>query len=87
MRLSVLRANKYTGENVEILRQDIPKPMGIVAVSPQDVVCTTNPCNILNGGCQDICIFNEHKQIVCECGPDKSTLSDGQCVSKSKLEG
>ncbi|XP_021948531.2 low-density lipoprotein receptor-related protein 1 isoform X4 [Folsomia candida] len=86
VRLSVLRANKYTGENVEILRQDIPKPMGIVAVSPQDVVCTTNPCNILNGGCQDICIFNEHKQIVCECGPDKSTLSDGQCVSKSKLE-
>jgi low-density lipoprotein receptor-related protein 1 (alpha-2-macroglobulin receptor) len=43
VRLSVMRANKYTGENVEQLRKEIPKPMALIAVAPQDLVCETNP--------------------------------------------
>lgn len=69
---------------------DIMKPMGIVAVSPQDVACTSNPCNFMNGGCQDqdICVYNENYEVVCECGPGKIKQSaDGQCVMKSSVEG
>jgi hypothetical protein len=37
--LSVLRANKYNADDVVVLRKDIPKPMGIVAVSNQTITC------------------------------------------------
>lgn len=36
---AVLRADKYTGENVVWLRRDVDKPMGIVAIANN-----TNDC-------------------------------------------
>lgn len=37
------------------MRQNIVRPMGIVAVSEEQTSCPTNPCRNLNGGCEDIC--------------------------------
>jgi len=78
--LSVLRASKYAVEDVQILRKDIPKPMGIVAVSQQTDICSANPCNILNGGCTDLCKINEYSHPVCYCGLGKILMDDGRCV-------
>jgi len=46
--LSILRANKNNGEDVIVLRKDIPKPMGIVAVSNQTFTCKLIYLNELN---------------------------------------
>jgi len=40
--LSVLRANKNNADDVVVLRKDIPKPMGIIAVGNQTVSCKWN---------------------------------------------
>jgi low-density lipoprotein receptor-related protein 1 (alpha-2-macroglobulin receptor) len=80
VQLSIMRANKYTGEDVKVLRKDIPKPMAIVAVASQEEVCTSNPCKILNGGCTDLCVLDEHAKVQCRCSPGKVLLSDGRCT-------
>ena len=36
---AVIRANKYTGEDVVWLRKEVPRPMGIIAVAND-----TNDC-------------------------------------------
>lgn len=36
---AVIRANKYTGEDVYWLRKDVPRPMGIVAVHDDTAKC------------------------------------------------
>ncbi|CAG7828356.1 unnamed protein product [Allacma fusca] len=81
--LSVLRANKHTGDDVVVLRKDIPKPMGIVAVANQTEVCIANPCNILNGGCSDICSLDENRNVKCTCGHNK-VLVEGRCIIDAK---
>ena len=78
---SVLRANKHTGDDVVVLRKDIQKPMGIVAVSNQTVSCVANPCNILNGGCSDVCSVGDDGKVKCSCGKDK-VMVDDRCVAK-----
>ncbi|KAI9558491.1 hypothetical protein GHT06_015278 [Daphnia sinensis] len=40
---AVLRANKYTGEDVVWLRKEVPRPMGIVAVHNTTYDCSANP--------------------------------------------
>ena len=66
---SVIRVNKYTGEDMEILRQNVPRPMSLVAVSNQSLECENNPCSVLNGGCEDICTLKKgHVQCACKEG-------------------
>lgn len=44
---AVLRADKYTGENVAWLRKDIKRPMGIVAISNNTNECIITSNNLL----------------------------------------
>jgi len=74
-----MRANKYTGEDVKVLRKDIPKPMAIVAVASQEDVCSQNPCKVLNGGCADVCQLDERGKVVCHCSSGKKEI-DGRCI-------
>jgi hypothetical protein len=39
---AVIRANKYTGEDVVWLRKEVPRPMGIIAVAND-----TNDCELI----------------------------------------
>lgn len=60
---AVLRANKYTGEDVVWLRKEVPRPMGIVAVHNTTYDCSANPCRALNGGCEDLCRLDEFAKV------------------------
>ncbi len=64
---AVIRINKYTGEDVTWLKKDIPRPMSLVAVGNGSSVCLKNPCDTLNGGCEDLCTVDERGRIACQC--------------------
>ncbi|KAI5726754.1 hypothetical protein M8J76_007920 [Diaphorina citri] len=75
---AVLRANKYTGEEVYTLRKNIRRPMGIVAISDNLDACAKTPCRHLNGNCDDICKLDETGQVVCSCFTGKVLMEDNR---------
>ncbi|XP_039297964.1 low-density lipoprotein receptor-related protein 1 [Nilaparvata lugens] len=77
---AVIRANKYTGEEVTILRRDIPRPMAIVAVANDTDDCFSNPCRQHNDGCSDICRLTADGHSYCECGKDRVLTDAKNCV-------
>ncbi|RZF40959.1 hypothetical protein LSTR_LSTR013214 [Laodelphax striatellus] len=77
---AVIRANKYTGEEVTILRRDIPRPMGIVAVANDTDDCFSNPCRQHNDGCSDICRLTADGHSYCECRKDRVLTDAKNCV-------
>ncbi|XP_077997711.1 prolow-density lipoprotein receptor-related protein 1-like [Glandiceps talaboti] len=87
VRRAVIRVNKYTGEEVTVLRGSIAQqPMGIIAVANDTEDCESNLCRKLNGGC-DIharCDTDERGNVLCNCTTDGYQLVDNtRCV----LEG
>ena len=42
---AVVRVNKYTGEDLTMLRTSIPRPMSIIAIANQSLTCQDNPCS------------------------------------------
>lgn len=76
---SVVRANKYTGTDVVRLRKDIGKPMGIVAVQNTTKSCSASPCEVLNGGCEDVCNVVKG-QIKCECTQGNLSPDGRSCI-------
>ncbi|XP_047488646.1 low-density lipoprotein receptor-related protein 1-like [Penaeus chinensis] len=75
---AVVRANKYTAEDVVKLRTGVTRLMGIVAVANDTNDCDASPCRVLNGGCEDICTLDERAQVVCRCSPGRMLLADGR---------
>ncbi|XP_075238130.1 LDL receptor protein 1 isoform X2 [Lycorma delicatula] len=81
---AVIRANKYTGEDIVWLRKDITRPMGIVAIANDTNDCFSNPCRVLNGGCEDQCSLEANGHQFCSCYPGRILLSDGKrCATKT----
>ncbi|TNM89007.1 hypothetical protein fugu_005261 [Takifugu bimaculatus] len=80
VRRAVLRANKYTGGDMKVLRADIPQqPMGIVAVANDTNSCEFSLCRINNGGCQDLCLLTSEGRVNCSCRGDRKLLEDNTC--------
>ncbi|XP_037511191.1 low-density lipoprotein receptor-related protein 1 [Rhipicephalus sanguineus] len=80
---AVLRANKHTGADVVVLRKNVVRPMGIIAVANDTNDCTLSPCSTLNGGCEDQCVVATNGTIYCQCFPGRSLMSDGRrCAVK-----
>uniref|UniRef100_A0A8D0ALX9 LDL receptor related protein 1 n=1 Tax=Sander lucioperca TaxID=283035 RepID=A0A8D0ALX9_SANLU len=82
VRRAVLRADKYTGGDMKVLRADIPQqPMGIVAVANDSNSCEFSPCRTNNGGCQDLCLPTSDGRVNCSCRGDRQLLGDSTCSS------
>lgn len=65
---AVMRANKYSGTDVAYLRRGVERGMGIVAVQNTTRECAANGCQVLNGGCEDVCTVLPSTGVVrCEC--------------------
>ncbi|XP_050691158.1 prolow-density lipoprotein receptor-related protein 1-like isoform X1 [Eriocheir sinensis] len=75
---AVVRANKFTGEDVVKLREGMEQLMGIVAVANDTNSCDASPCRIYNGGCEDVCQQDERAQVQCLCNPGRTLLPDGR---------
>ncbi|XP_072349712.1 low-density lipoprotein receptor-related protein 1-like [Scyliorhinus torazame] len=80
VRRAVLRADKYTGGHLRVLRADIPQqPMGIIAVANDTNNCKLSPCKVLNGGCQDLCLLTPEGRVNCSCRGGRMLLDDFTC--------
>ncbi|XP_017271351.1 low-density lipoprotein receptor-related protein 1 isoform X3 [Kryptolebias marmoratus] len=81
VRRAVLRADKYTGGDMKVLRADIPQqPMGIVAVANDTNSCEFSLCRFNNGGCQDLCLLTSEGRVTCSCRGDRKLLEDNTCT-------
>uniref|UniRef100_A0A673BTW4 Low density lipoprotein receptor-related protein 1Aa n=1 Tax=Sphaeramia orbicularis TaxID=375764 RepID=A0A673BTW4_9TELE len=82
VRRAVLRADKYTGGDMKVLRADIPQqPMGIVAVANDTNSCEFSQCRVNNGGCQDLCLLTSEGRVNCSCRGDRKLLDDNTCIA------
>uniref|UniRef100_A0A669F8X1 LDL receptor related protein 1 n=1 Tax=Oreochromis niloticus TaxID=8128 RepID=A0A669F8X1_ORENI len=82
VRRAVLRAEKYTGADMKVLRADIPQqPMGIVAVANDTNSCEFSMCRVNNGGCQDLCLLTSEGRVNCSCRGDRKLLEDNTCIA------
>lgn len=76
---AVVRVNKYSGVDVTWIRKDIGRLMGIVAVQNSSIECDANPCQVLNGGCEDSCFVIDRK-IKCECSAGILASDGKRCL-------
>ncbi|XP_049327868.1 low-density lipoprotein receptor-related protein 1 isoform X3 [Astyanax mexicanus] len=82
VRRAVLRAGKFSGSDMKVLRPDIPQqPMGIIAVANDTNSCEYSMCRVNNGGCQDLCLLSSEGKVNCSCRGDRKLLQDNTCVS------
>lgn len=80
---AVLRANKHTGAEVVVLRKNVVRPMGIIAVANDTNDCSLSPCSTLNGGCEDQCGVAPNGTVSCQCFPGRSLMPDGRrCAAR-----
>ncbi|CAG7815670.1 unnamed protein product [Allacma fusca] len=67
-RRTVERAEKTTGHDRTVIKEQFMDPMGIVAVSPKSYNYTLNPCHWqINNFCQHLCLFNGDFNKVSHC--------------------
>ncbi|XP_048001348.1 prolow-density lipoprotein receptor-related protein 1 [Leguminivora glycinivorella] len=71
---AILRADAKGG-NTRALRKDLPRPMGLVCVTPTHQTCSPDPCAILNGGCAELCTLSA-EGVVCACRPGRELNPD-----------
>uniref|UniRef100_A0A672MIC9 LDL receptor related protein 1 n=1 Tax=Sinocyclocheilus grahami TaxID=75366 RepID=A0A672MIC9_SINGR len=84
VRRAVLRADKYVGGDMKVLRADIPQqPMGIVAVANDTNSCEFSPCRVNNGGCQDLCLLTSDGRVNCSCRGERKLLDDNTCIAQN----
>uniref|UniRef100_T1GJ42 EGF-like domain-containing protein n=1 Tax=Megaselia scalaris TaxID=36166 RepID=T1GJ42_MEGSC len=81
---AVLRANKYTGSDVIVLRNDIERPMGVSAIQSITQNCASNECKILNGGCEDVCLLNKDGTASCKCSRGYLAKDGRRCLDRNK---
>jgi integrin beta 2 len=80
---AILRANKYSGNDVIYLKKEIEHPMGIFVAHDQIKECTNGACAILNGGCEDVCLPHGH-DIKCECSQGFLSNDGKKCLLRDK---
>ncbi|KAG1687419.1 Prolow-density lipoprotein receptor-related protein 1 [Nymphon striatum] len=84
VRHAVLRANKYTGEDVTVLRENIPRIMGIAAVANNSQDCTLNPCLSTELNCEDMCDVLPNGTPFCQCVRGRKLDPDGKhCIANA----
>ncbi|XP_078716677.1 prolow-density lipoprotein receptor-related protein 1-like isoform X3 [Lampetra fluviatilis] len=83
VRRAVLRANKFTGTDVKVLRGEIPQqPMGMIALANDTNSCELSPCKVMNGGCEDLCHITEDGRFNCKCRGERVLVDGTRCVAR-----
>ena len=79
---AVVRAHKFTGENVSILRNTTHRPYDIKVVHPLRQLAYPNPCADNNAGCSHLCLLAPKRdggvRAQCACPDDYSVRADGK---------
>ena len=64
---ALLRAHKFTGENLQVLRNTSHRPYDIHIYHPLRQLPFKNPCGDNNGGCSHLCLLNPSGGFTCAC--------------------
>nr|XP_039251753.1 low-density lipoprotein receptor-related protein 2-like [Styela clava] len=59
-KMGVVKADKFTGEEVEVVRDATVRPFGIIAYHPVRQPKVPNPCANNNGGCDHLCVLTHN---------------------------
>lgn len=74
---ALLRAHKYTGDKLEVLRNTSHRPYDIHVYHPLKQPPYNNPCSEHNGGCSHLCLLNPNGNHTCACPNNFIMQSDG----------
>ncbi|XP_066250185.1 low-density lipoprotein receptor-related protein 2 [Euwallacea similis] len=55
---AISRSNKFTGKDLQLLRNTTHKPYDIHIMHPLRQLPYTNPCGVNNGGCSHLCLIS-----------------------------
>ncbi|CRL03072.1 CLUMA_CG016407, isoform A [Clunio marinus] len=80
----LIRANKYSGNDVTFLKRDIEQPRGLFIAQESIKNCTNNACAAFNGGCEDICLPHGENSFKCECSQGYLAKDGKRCLSRNK---
>lgn len=79
---TVMRANKYSGGNVAVIKQHMTdSPLGIVAISKKIPSCKDHLCSKHNGGCEQNCETLADGKVQCSCFPNYHLNPDSKTCS------
>uniref|UniRef100_A0A8C7Z4T7 Low density lipoprotein receptor-related protein 4 n=1 Tax=Oryzias sinensis TaxID=183150 RepID=A0A8C7Z4T7_9TELE len=82
---SINSANKFTGKNLEIIRNKLHFPMDIHTLHPQrQPAGGRNRCGADNGGCSHLCLPN-NKSYTCACPTGFRKVDHFNCLDKFLL--
>lgn len=77
-----MRAHKYTGDNLEVLRNTSHRPYDIHIYHPLKQPFYSNPCSEHNGGCSHLCLLNPNGTHTCACPNNFVMQTDGlSCIA------
>ncbi|XP_002138212.3 prolow-density lipoprotein receptor-related protein 1 isoform X1 [Drosophila pseudoobscura] len=65
--MSVIRANKWNGSDVQVLQRTQSQPFGIQVLHSSRQPWERNPCGDNNGGCSHLCLLSGRGTFKCEC--------------------
>ncbi|XP_013781727.1 low-density lipoprotein receptor-related protein 2-like [Limulus polyphemus] len=75
------KAHKFTGENIQILRNTTHRPYDIHIYHPLRQLPYPNPCENKNGECSHLCLLSPGGGRICAC-PDQFILLDNvTCIA------
>ncbi|CAD5111663.1 DgyrCDS948 [Dimorphilus gyrociliatus] len=79
---AIVRANKYTGGEMKVIKRDMfHAPLGIVAISEDIPTCKDHPCYKHNGDCEQNCNTLATGEVQCSCFPNYKLNKDNKTCS------
>lgn len=79
----VLRANKYSGNDVTFLSRDVEQPLGLFVAQEPIRNCSNSACAAFNGGCEDSCLPQGNSS-KCACTQGFLDQDGKRCISREK---
>lgn len=84
---SVVRANKFNGGNVSVIRETLNQPFDVKILHPsRQPVDKPNPCGDNHGGCSHLCLLHTNGSYRCDCPHVMRLDKDNKtCIGKLLL--
>jgi low density lipoprotein-related protein 2 len=89
---AILSADKFTGENIKVLRNSTHRPYDVHVYHPLRQLDYDNPCQVKNGGCSHLCLIgpglklDQGVKMTCAC-PDNFVLASDMMTCIANCTG
>lgn len=80
-----LKANKFDGSNVTIIKRTNTQPFDIQVYHPKRQMSSSNPCAENNGNCSHLCLISYNNTVGCVCPHLMELASDGKTCKRKDI--